>query len=271
MRMIIIIVFHSVWSNNWYTIYKKRDSIWHIFYPDNIIKKVSTFVYKNLHFDVSIGYNKVLYNLFSTPSAMYESKDRTDDRFDKKFTEQKNILNNVMADENKAKQVRQYMLKRILEVSDKTDYGWSVEVKKDITHIQKLAPSDIGEDVLWEYQSDVVRGLQKDLFAELNVAEKYTIAQTFKDMKDLKIGDSIYSWDIRDDEWQSYFQKSNIDINSLSHNPQKEQDVMDKVAKFLYGKPYSIVCDLQVDPTKTKDIGPGTQLSFPWWRSWWEE
>lgn len=84
---------------------------------------MSIFVYKNLHFDISIGYNKVSHNLFSTPSAMYESKDRTDERFDQKFNEQKNILNNVMSDENKAKQVRQYMLKRILEVSDKTDYG----------------------------------------------------------------------------------------------------------------------------------------------------
>lgn len=118
--------------------------------------------------------------------------------------------------------------------------------------------------MLWSYQSDVVRSLQRDLFAELNVAEKYAIAQTFKDMKDLKIGDSIYSWDVRDDEWQSYFQKRKIDINSLSHNPQKEQDIMDKVAEFLYGKPYSIVCDLQLDPTKTEDIKPGTQLSFPW-------
>ncbi len=213
----------------------------------------------------------IRYHLFSTPSTMYESKDRTDDRFDKKFTEQKNILNDVMADENKAKQVRQYMLKRILEVSDKTDYGWSVEVKKDITHIQKLAPSDIGEDVLWEYQSDVVRSLQSELFAALNVAEKYTIAQTFKDMEDVKIGDEVYQLKVSEDEWQSYLKKCNTKIDAYAHNPQKESDIMDKIAEILYGKPYGFLIDLQLNPTKTEDIKPGTQLSFPWWRSWWEE
>jgi hypothetical protein len=28
---------------------------------------------------------------------------------------------------------------------------------------------------------------------------------------------------------------------------------------------------LQLDPTNTKDIKAGTQLSFPWWRSWGQE
>jgi hypothetical protein len=231
-----------------------------------MIKKVSIFVYKNLHFDASIGYNELSYNLLSTLSAMYiyESKDRTDERFDERFNEQQERLHTLMADDTKAQQVRQYMLKRLLEISDKRDYGGEIEATKDTTHIAKLVPDDIGIDVLWSYQSDVIRNLQSELFAELNVAEKYTIASTFRDMKDVVIGDSVYSWNIRDDEWQSYFQKRQIDINSLSHNPHKEHDVMDKIAKLLYGQPYSIVCDLQVDPINVRDIKVGTQLSFPW-------
>ena len=192
-----------------------------------------------------------------------DSKGRTDERVDQRFEQEKAELHKYMeANPARAQWVKKYVLKRLLEMGEKRDYGWRELVVKDTDHIQKVHKWKVKVDVYEAYQSEVLSELKNDLFTSLNAVEKHTIATSFDDVStEIDINGEKYERNFDKDSWDSYFEKNNINPN-LSQNIQKEFEVMDKIAEILYGKKYNDLFNLCVNPEKTKKLKPGIQLDL---------
>jgi len=196
--------------------------------------------------------------------TMIESKDHTDDQTEKRFQEEKKQLHTYMENNpDKEAWVRKYMLKRLLELGEKKDFGWNEIVIEDIKHIQKVYDWNLKKDVYRDYQKNILSQIRGDLFQSLNATEKRAIATSFGDLKDVVINGETYEREFSEQSWDDYFTKNNIPVDGFSQNMEQQRMVMDKIAEILYGKKFNDLFDLHTNPQKVHKIQAGRQSEFP--------